>query len=66
LTKELKSSSGKKTAFSTNGADSIGGQHVEQYKSIQRVASQGITIDQFHIFIILHVTWCGFYTTSVC
>jgi hypothetical protein len=30
LIKELKSSSGKKTAFSTNGAGSTGGQHVEE------------------------------------
>jgi hypothetical protein len=32
LTKELKPSSGKKTAFSTNGADSTGGQHIEECK----------------------------------
>ena len=30
LTKELKLSSGKKTAFSTNGASSTGSQHVEK------------------------------------
>jgi hypothetical protein len=34
LTKELKPSSGKQTAFSTNGAGSTGGQHVEEYKSM--------------------------------
>jgi hypothetical protein len=34
LTKELKSSSGKKTAFSTIGTDSTGGQHVEEYISL--------------------------------
>ena len=34
LTKELKPYSGKKTAFSTNGAGSTGGQHVEEDKSI--------------------------------
>jgi len=33
LTKELKPSSGKKTAFSTNGAGSTEGQHVEECKS---------------------------------
>jgi hypothetical protein len=32
LTKELKPSSGKKTAFSTNGDGLTGGQHVEEYK----------------------------------
>jgi hypothetical protein len=32
--KEQKASSGKKTAFSTNGAASTGSQHVEEYKSI--------------------------------
>jgi hypothetical protein len=32
LTKELKSSSGKKTAFSTNGAGSTGAQHLEECK----------------------------------
>ena len=30
MTKELKPSSGKKTAFLTNGAGSTGGQHVEE------------------------------------
>jgi len=34
LTKELKPSSGKKIAFSTNGAGSTGGQHVEECKLI--------------------------------
>jgi hypothetical protein len=34
LTKELKPSSGKKTAFSTNGAGSTDGQHVEECKLI--------------------------------
>ena len=34
LTKELKLSSGKKTAFSTNGVGSTGCQHVEECKSI--------------------------------
>ena len=34
MTKELKPSSGKKTAFSTNGAGSTGGQHVEECKLI--------------------------------
>ena len=33
MTKELESSSGKKTAFSTNGAGSTGGHHVEECKS---------------------------------
>jgi len=32
LTKEVKPSSGKKIAFSTNGASSTGGQHVEECK----------------------------------
>jgi hypothetical protein len=34
LTEELKPSSGKKTAFSTNAAGSTGGQHVEECKLI--------------------------------
>jgi len=34
LTKELKPSNGKKVAFSTNGAGSTGGQHVEECRSI--------------------------------
>jgi hypothetical protein len=34
LTKELKPSSGKKTAFPTNDADSSGDQHVEECKLI--------------------------------
>jgi hypothetical protein len=34
LTKELKPSSGKKTSFSTNGAGSTGGQHVDECKLI--------------------------------
>jgi hypothetical protein len=34
LTKKLKPSSGKITPFSTNGAGSTEGQHVEEYKSI--------------------------------
>jgi hypothetical protein len=34
LTKELKPSSGKKIAFSTNGTGSTGGQHIEECKSI--------------------------------
>jgi hypothetical protein len=34
LTKELKPSSGKKIAVSTNGAVSTDGQHVEECKSI--------------------------------
>jgi hypothetical protein len=34
LTKELKPSSGKKTAFSTNDAHLSGGQHVEECKAI--------------------------------
>jgi hypothetical protein len=34
LTKELKPSSGKKTAFSTNGADTTGGYHVEEWELI--------------------------------
>jgi len=34
LTKELKPFTGKKIAFSTNGAGSTGDQHVEEYKSI--------------------------------
>jgi hypothetical protein len=34
LTKELESSSGKKTAFSTNGAGSTGGHHVEECELI--------------------------------
>ena len=34
MTKELKPSSRKKTAFSTNGAGSTGSQHVEEYKLI--------------------------------
>jgi hypothetical protein len=34
LTKELKPSSGKKTAFSTYGVLSTGGQHVEESKLI--------------------------------
>jgi hypothetical protein len=34
LTKELKPSCGKKTAFPTNGAGSTGGQHVEECKYI--------------------------------
>ena len=33
-TKELKTSSGKKIVFSTNGAGSIGGQHAEKCKLI--------------------------------
>jgi hypothetical protein len=32
--RELKTPSGKKTAFSTNGAGSTGGWHVEECKSI--------------------------------
>jgi hypothetical protein len=35
LTKKLKSSSGKKIAFSMNGAGSIGNQHVEECKLVQ-------------------------------
>jgi hypothetical protein len=31
LTRELKPSSGKKTAFSTNGASTTGGYHVEEW-----------------------------------
>jgi hypothetical protein len=34
LTRELKQSSGKKTAFSTNGADTTGGYHVEEFELI--------------------------------
>jgi hypothetical protein len=34
LTKELKPSSGEKTDFSTNGAGSTGGQHLEEFKVI--------------------------------
>jgi hypothetical protein len=34
LTRELKPSSGKKTAFSTNGAGSTSGYHVEECESI--------------------------------
>jgi hypothetical protein len=34
LTKEQKPSSGKKTAFSTNGAGSTGGHHVEEWELI--------------------------------
>jgi hypothetical protein len=34
LTRELKPSSGKKTAFSTNGTGTSGGYHVEEYKLI--------------------------------
>jgi hypothetical protein len=34
LTKELKPSSGKKTAFSTNGAGTTGGYHVEEWELI--------------------------------
>jgi hypothetical protein len=34
LTKELKISSGKNTAFSTSGADTTGGYHVEEYELI--------------------------------
>jgi len=34
LTKELKPSNGRKIAFSTNGAGSTGGQHVEECRSI--------------------------------
>jgi hypothetical protein len=34
LTKVLKTSSGKKTAFSTIDADSTGGQHVEESKLV--------------------------------
>jgi hypothetical protein len=32
LTRVLKLSSGKKTVFSTNGAGSIGSQHIEEFK----------------------------------
>jgi hypothetical protein len=34
LTRELKPSSGKKTSFSTNGADTTGGYHVEECELI--------------------------------
>jgi hypothetical protein len=34
MTRELKPSSGKKTAFSTNGAGTTGGYHVEECKLI--------------------------------
>jgi hypothetical protein len=34
LTRELKASSGKKTAFSTNGAGTTGGYHVEECELI--------------------------------
>jgi hypothetical protein len=34
LTRELKSCSGKKTAFSTNGARPTGGYHVEEWELI--------------------------------
>jgi hypothetical protein len=34
LTKELKPSSGKNTAFSPNGAGSTRGQYIEEYKFI--------------------------------
>jgi hypothetical protein len=34
FTRELKPSSGKKTAFSTNGDATTGGYHVEEYKLI--------------------------------
>jgi hypothetical protein len=34
LTRELKPSSGKKTAFSTNGAGTTSGYHVEEYELI--------------------------------
>ena len=34
LTRELKPSSGKKTAFSTNGAGTTGGYHVEEWELI--------------------------------
>jgi hypothetical protein len=33
LTKEVKPNNGKRTGFSTNGAGSTGGQHVEKCKS---------------------------------
>ena len=47
-TKGLKASSGKKIVFSTNGAGSIGGQHVEEYKvSVkQRTPSKGQNVNQ--------------------
>jgi hypothetical protein len=34
MTRELKPSSGKKTAFSTNGAGTTGGYHVEKFELI--------------------------------
>jgi hypothetical protein len=34
LTREVKTSSGKKTAFSINGAGTTGGYHVEKYELI--------------------------------
>ena len=34
MTRELKTSSGKKTAFSTNGAGTTGGYHVEECELI--------------------------------
>ena len=37
LANELKPSSGKKKAFSTNGAESTGSQHVEGYKFIHSI-----------------------------
>jgi len=52
LTKEPKPSNGKKIAFSTNGADSIGGQHVEKCRSIHAyhpVQSKSKWIKDLHI-----------------
>jgi hypothetical protein len=51
LTKELKSSSEKKTAFSTNGTGSTGSQHVEECKSIHSylLVQSSKWIKEFHI-----------------
>jgi hypothetical protein len=46
LTKELKPSSGKKTAFSTNGAGSTGSKHVEECKLIHSYLSAKVQADQ--------------------
>jgi hypothetical protein len=49
LTKELKPSSGKKTAFSTNGAGSPGGYHVEECKLIHCTKLKSKWIKALHI-----------------
>jgi hypothetical protein len=48
LTKELKSTRGKKTAVSTNGVGSTGGYHVEECKLIHShlLVQRGSQVDQ--------------------